>query len=461
MPIDVSEPYSAGWWAHRLARALESRRSRFDGLSARVRGDPPLPEGPENVREAYRRFQKRARTNYGKLIVAATAERMRVTGFRTGAEGDENGDREARRIWSANRMAVTSADIHQMMLTFGESYGIVGGVVPETGYPLITAEDPRQVLTAHDPADGRVRAAIKKFRDEEQGRELVYVYLPGEVHVAFRDSTSRQAVRFNPRSWEWDPGMSGPLPHDQVPVVRFANEDLAGEFEPHVDLLDRINFMVLQRMVVAAMQAFRQRAVKGVPTYDADGREIDYNAIFEADPGALWMLPAGAEMWESGQADLTPMLTSVRHDVQDLAAVTRTPMHYLEPSGENQSAEGASLSREGLIFKTEDRVERVKPQWSRLMSLAFRAMGDQQRAAIMSLETMMAPAERHSLSERYDAGLKAKAQGVPWHTRMSDILQFGPDAVARMESERVDDLLMEPASGEPEDARVPSGQGVL
>lgn len=451
MPIDTQTQGSPGWWLKRLSRALADKRERLDRLDAYERGDPPLPEGAEGCREAYRTFQRKARSNYAKLVVAATSDRMKVTGFRTGAEGDENGDREANRIWAANSMPIESTDVHRTMLTLGESYVIVGGPDDESNLPVITGEDPRQVITAHDPRLARrVRAGLKMFRDDESEQDMAYLYLPGQVWVARRQrgrSPSGQ-VRFSPQSWDWDEDLSAELPYPVVPVVRFRNEGGVGEFEEHTDHLDRINHMLLQRLVIATMQAFRQRAIKGdLPTHDKKGREIDYDELFKADPGALWHLPEGVELWESEQADLTSNLTSVRHDVQDLAAVTRTPMHYLDPGGENQSAEGAQLAREGLVFKAEDRIERAKASWAQVASLAFRFADQPKRADLLTLETLMAPAERYSLAERYDAGVKAVTAAVPWRTRMTHVLQFTPDQVAEMEPERLDDMLLQPAAG--------------
>ena len=114
-----------------------------------------------------------------------------------------------------------------------------------------------------------------------------------------------------------------------IPVVQFGNRlDMFGrsrsEFEPHLGLLDRINYTVLSRLEIATLQAFRQRALKGAPVEDEHGNEVNYDDIFEADPGAMWLLPEGAEMWESGMVDLGPIRQAIRDDVQDLAAVSRT-----------------------------------------------------------------------------------------------------------------------------------------
>jgi hypothetical protein len=143
---------------------------------------------------------------------------------------------------------------------------------------------------------------------------------------------------------------------------------------------------------------------------------------------------------ELGQADINGILQAVRADIQDFAAVTRTPMHYLTPEGANGSAEGAALAREGLVFKTEDRIARVTPAWSKVMSLMFRWLGDDERAQLLDLEPLWKPAERYSLAERADAN--SKFQDIPFRSRMSLIGQFSPADIAEMEVERAGEQLL-------------------
>ena len=82
-----------------------------------------------------------------------------------------------------------------------------------------------------------------------------------------------------------------------------------------------------------------------------------------------------------GALDLTPVLESVKADVRDFAAVTRTPLSYLFPDAAQGSAEGASLTREGLIFKVKDRMGQAGEAYEAVMSIAFMMMGDAERAA--------------------------------------------------------------------------------
>lgn len=452
--IDTLTPSSPGWWMLRLARDLESRQDRLRRLKRYHAGDPPLPEGARNAKRAYQAFQRQARLNLAELIAEVTRERLRVRAFRTAAAGDENGDAVAWGLWRANDMPVVSGDVHRNMVALGDAYVIVGQ--DELEQPLITGEDPFQVVTAHDPARrSRVVAALKRFHDPVTERDQVYLFLPGRRFVAYKShaATSAHVARFSPNTYSWDPERGGAageeLPFDVVPVVRFKNnEDSVGEFEPHLDVLDRINAMILNRMTIATMQAFRQRAIKidddQLDLTDDQGQPVSLDDVLVADPGAVWKLPASAELWESGQVDLTPVLGSVKDDIQHLAAVTRTPLSTVSPDSVNQSAEGAALSREGLVFKTEDKQDRAGSSWALVQSLTLRAAGHEDRADVTQLTVEWAPAERFSLAEKYDAAVKAKAAGVPWRTIMTEILQFSPEQVARMAQDRVADGQSDP-----------------
>jgi hypothetical protein len=464
VPIDASVPYSPGWWLRRLAAKLldSDRQRRLELLDSWYTGEPPLPVGAENAREAYRAFQRLARSNFAELIVEAPRERMRPIGIRTSADGDETGDAEAWRIWQRAGLDVESAEVHRTQLSLGNAFVIVGALDPDTKVPAITAEDPRQVVTEHDPVhQRRILAALKLFDDDIAGQSVAYVYLPGRVHVARTTRRPPQSnlpgvvrltPQFNVADYDWDGDLGGEdgqeIPAGLMPVVRFRNARGVGEFEPHVDLLGRINHMVLQRMMIATLQAFRQRAVKGLPLRDEAGNIINYNDIFSADPGALWQLPEGAEMWESGQVDLAGILASVRADVQNLAAVTRTPLHMLDPGAENQSAEGAALARESLVFKVEDRIARASAGWSQVMAAAFQWMGDAIRADLNKLHLMWAPPQRYSLAERYSAASQAKGI-VPTETIWTDVLGYSPDQVARAQTQRADEQLLVPELAAP------------
>lgn len=444
MAIDVKTAFGDGWWLLKSSRKLLGRLDRLTLLNDWFTGNPPLPLGTENMRPALDLFQRMSRTSYAELIVEAARERMKPNGFYTALSSDGVSDDIAWEIWQANGLDVEIADVFTSMLALGDGYMIIGGDA-ESG-PIITGEDPRQVVTFHDPVQQRiVRCGAKFFHDPDLETDFGYLYMPGGfdadgvhypayVRVAVcegvRTSTPRTPT-FTPSSWSWVDDLGGFLSHDLVPVVRFRNRRGVSEFEPHLDILGRLTHQTLQRMTIATYQAFRQRAIKvdpnDMPDKDpATGLDIDYNDILAADPGALWKLPLTADLWESGQVDLTPILAADKADVVALSGVSRTPLATLMPGDGNESAEGASFKREGLTFKTEDRIRRATEGLKDVMSIALSVAGETSRADRAKLQVLWEPVERVSMAEKYDAASKGLAAGVARKTVLIKVLGFSP-----------------------------------
>jgi hypothetical protein len=302
------------------------------------------------------------------------------------------------------------------------------------------------------------RAALKTYRDDDAGEDVAHLFLPAQdgrgdrVRVAVRiGSIGLNPSRFVSSAWEWDDARSGDLQVQGfgVPVVPFVNRLGLGEYEPHLDLLDRINNMIGDRLWVSKFQVFRQRALRikegGQPLPDVDpdtGEKIDYDDLFEADPGAMWELPAGVDIWESQQTDMTPILTSVRDDVREFSAVTRTPLSMFSPQGADTSAAGAENLSDGLVFKGEDRTARLTPSVARTMQLALAYAGEVELAR-RPLGVTWAPVRRTTLTERAQAATAGKASGVPQEAIYSELWQFTPEQVARMQRQRGSDLFFQ------------------
>ncbi|MEU1762868.1 phage portal protein [Micromonospora sp. NPDC005652] len=475
--IDVSVRDSPGWWMQRQFRRLANpkRRRRLQKLYDWQHGNAPLPDGTEFAKESFRAFMRQSRTNFAELLTSSVSERMVHHGFRTAVDGDETGDLAAVDLWERAGMDVRAADLHDLMLSMSEAYVIVDD---ETGAPIVSAEDPRWMIGEPDPLmPWRCLAALKVTHDDMDEVDRAYLYLPGKMYVATRPNRYGSAsggpdwwtsgsgeglvrpndygpaptVYFDARAWSWDEERGGAdgqtLGTPGCPSFGSRpTKDGMGVFEPHLDLLSRITNVILQRTVVTTMQAFRQRAIKGLPNvypegHPRAGEEIDYTDVFSMDPAALWQIPATAEIWESNQASLDGILASIKDDVTQLAAVSKSPIHALMPAGQNQSAEGAAMQREGLVEKVSNQIKRTSHPWAWVMSLAFETLGDQRRADLAKLKVLWRSPERLSLAERADAA--SKAQDIPWRSRMLYIWEFPPSVVERMASERADEMLFQ------------------
>lgn len=439
-------------WLDRLTAKMDHRSETLSKLRSYIDGNAPLPEGADNCRDAYKNFQRKARTNFGELVVEAVVERMVPSGFsielpkvkgQTEPAIDEADDDQCRSIWKRNRLQIGITDVLRDMIGLSAGYMIVGQ--DENKKAVITCERPEQVITEQDAAYPiETIAGLKVYRDSVNQYDVAFLHLPGWVYTYIRPFPSKpdtpEVKMYNVRGgWQFVEAAATGLKF--VPVFPFLNRGGLGEFESHTDILDRINWDILQRLVIVAMQAFRQRAIKGeISNEDETGKPVDYREMFKPGAGNLWQLPDGVELWESEQTDITAILESTKDDIRHLAAVTRTPMSTFIPDGANQSAEGASFAREGLVFKTQERVTRASAVLARVMEAALAIENNQDRID-GTVEILWLPVERQSLAERADAATKI-SNIVPWRTVMTDFLQFPADRVDEMEEERTTDALI-------------------
>lgn len=452
MAIDIDEPDSPGWWLSKCAKKLEKRHPRLELLNSYVEGDAPIPNDADPaVADAYKRFRRQARTNFAELIVLALRRRIKITGFRTAADMSRTGDQVVEQLWDRNGMAIELPDVIESMVGLADGYTMLGrlDVDGQPGPVVITGEDPRQVVTIHDPVQQRiVRAGLKLYHDDDEDLDIAYLHRPGTVYRAVRKRkatavTAKRVPRFSSSSWDWDDDAGGEAGLEtgisRVPIVRFRNRKGVGIFENHLDLLERLDQQQFRGDVIAAIQAFRQRAAIGTPDEDDDGNPIDWDDILAADPGAFWRLPEGAEMWESAITDVRPLTEQKKASIQELCAVTSTPMHVFFPDAASGSAEGASLMREEHVAAAEDVLDRVVESVKDTVAIAFELQGDQVRSQRENITVLSRPVERRSLAEVADAN--SKLGDVPWRSRMTRIVGFTEAEADQMEQELEEDAL--------------------
>ena len=466
---------SPAWWLDFLGRRFEERDRTFDLLDParpvnlqpipyRTRrqrlnmlwsyyiGQPPLPQVAQDYTDTFRDVLRKGRATYAPMAITPMMDRMQLLSVSTGVDSNADGDDVARRIMEYSNFAAAIKDAFAYLFVMSEAYLMIVPAAPGSPdqTPLITAEDPRLCIGQPDPMNpNQLLAALKIGYDPMRQREIVWLFVDGKRYQASRMSTPYLGGAFTSQGFEWD-GDPVEMPElagigSGVPIVQLVNARGMGEFEPHLDLLDRINDTILQRIVLTWYQSFRQRAVIGDLEGDEDDEDspvedIDWNDIFRADPGALWRVPKDVTFWESNQAELTPILTCIRDDVKEFAAVTATPLHLITPDAANQSAEGASLMREGLVFKVRDRRARVAPRLIEAWKIAFAFAGEPQRGKDIKLN--WGNIESFSLGEKSSA--IAQTRGILSRERqLTGIMEMTPDEAQQNLQELLQDQILD------------------
>lgn len=464
---------SPDWLLVSIIKSIAVQAPRYARIRKYVEGKPPIPDTPNSVKDEwmeFERFREKSRTNFASLVIAACLDKTSIQSFRTAAQDDENGDLEAEKLMEANDFAVKHDRTNFDMFTYGMGFMLAdplskraqdfrpwnAGVIRDSfGTPLVG------VSMHHNPIERRDYAHLWTRDMDTSGQATGRV----SVHIAVRDRENKtyagkQFDREVPvgsgmhRGWVWWKTIQTDV--EDLPLIDFPNRDEVGEFEHHTDVLDRINHMILQRVVIATMQAFRQRAIKGkLPKHDDDGTEIDYDKRFPVSPGSLWLLGPDAEMWESQTTSTQDILAGTKDDVRDLSSVTRTPMSYFSPDGANNSATGASLQDSSYTIKISDRKTRNSGRWRLWMSLMFRINGDTLRAQIDDIEVLWSETETTSITERFAAANSAVAMGISLDTAMREVLQWSPRQIKAAKIEQIAATLTKSLAESPNGQQTP------
>lgn len=430
-------------WLPVLAKRMDDDMPRIRLLARYVDGDAPLPEGGANVRASWQRFQRQARTNWGLMIREAVANRIVPNGILVNGASDSDEAKAAQRIWRNNRMDSVFKDWLRYGLTFRQSFLTVWTGVDG---PVITADSPETMCVSTDPLQPwRVRAALRVWRDVDAEKDFALVWAHGRRQKFYRSIyTGGVKKRLTRRvQGDWTPVKDAEDTDGAPPVVVYNNPGGCGEFETHLDVINRINHGILHRLVIEAMQAYRNRALrptgeKGLPQTDASGNDIDWAKAFEPAPGALWDLPPGLDIWESQTTDITPLLSASKDDIRHLSASTFTPLPMLMPDSANQTATGATATTDSYLSKCADRCVEARIGGTAVLVEALKAAGTDLED---TLELTFEPVERVSLSEKYAAAAQAKAAGMPQKSIWRKVLGWSPEDIAQGDADLADEAL--------------------
>jgi hypothetical protein len=241
-------------------------------------------------------------------------DRLELQDVSTLVDDDTDGDDMAADIMDETGFAAVLKDIYAYEFAMGESYamvvpGVEGGPTLSNGKPVPVDPCDRPAALHRDPGLAEPGPAAcgggAPVRPDHAGKH--------RRSCSCRVRSGRCATSGGMGMWAADASLRKSRGLDAlggIPIVRFENLNGLGEYEPHLDLLDRINDTTLQRIIGFWYQALRQRAsratrTKKTKTAPKQLPPVDWNKVFRAGPGALWKIPADFKIWESQQTDFS------------------------------------------------------------------------------------------------------------------------------------------------------------
>jgi hypothetical protein len=409
-------------WVARLSRALDARQAETQLLRDYYNGVHPLAFATKKWRETFGDTFGQIVDNWGLIVIDSATERMVIEGFRRPDEKDDPANAAAQAIWRRCNMKVAAQVAHTDALVTAYSYVSVGK--GRNGKALIRVEDPAQTIVEHDPETGVDRlAALKRWRGVD-GSMHATLYLPDMIVRLRGSAPGTFGVGWYPTS--------GPQPNPLgvVPVLEMANSpDVNGygrsDLLPMMSLGNAVEKLLGDMMIASEFAAYRQRVLIGVET-PINPLTGEPDASLVGGINRMFVVEdENAKIHEFSAADLSNYTGPIELLVQHIAALTKTPPHYLLGQVVNVSGDALAAAESGLVSRVRRRIELVDGIWSEAMGLALQIDG----FANVDVDPVWMNPERVSDAARADALMKLRTLGVPLEVIFEDLTT--PDKVQR------------------------------
>ena len=412
----------------RLLDRLRVQRIHAAELWQWYEGRQPLPSVASRYAPAYKLLLELSRTPWARLVVDAIAERLHVSGFRSGNATPA----EDEAAWNVFRDSSLDADewlVYTEALITGVGYVSVS---QREGEADVTIAPESAFEVTHEPEPGNrrdVAAALKLYPASWTGTTFVVeLYRPEATYVWLGESSQSlgdgvfpidEPAKRHTIEWQDDDPFETPNSAGIVPVVPFENRAtvLGGgvsELEDCVSILRRIDKLTLDKLMTSEFASFRQRWATGLEVpRDETGNPVE---PFSAAVSKLWVSENPETKFGSFDAsDLDPYLKAIDADIAALAAISRVPAHYLIQSSlaNPPSAESLLAGESGLVAKVRERQRRFGESWEQTMRLAFALSNEPDFASDTRLEVVWTDAEMRNPAQVADAAVKLQSIGVP------------------------------------------------
>jgi len=465
VPLTTEQALS---WVDRLYKTLVSRRPEVKTFDNYYRGVQPLAMSSDIWREFHAHRYEKFADNWCGVVADAPAQRMGVVGFRLDADSSMSDDEKTlSEDWKRNDMELQSAQGILETVKSRRSFVLVWG--DRDGNPVMTWEDPSQVVVAYDPEYPlRRQAALKTWVDDDLSTEYATLYTDDELWK-FSRPKSRLVLPHGSAGWvprEVPEDDAWPLanPMGAVPMVEVRNRGpLMGEPMSEIGgtmpMQDAINLLWAYLFVSADHASFPARVVLGMeapslPKLDENGQDtgqripVDLKSL--ANGRLLFLNEEGAnpsvDQWDAAKLDVFTEVveTAIGH----IAAQTRTPQHYLilGRNANPAAADALTAAEAGLVAKVHDLEKFASLGIREVHRLAALVRGNRRVADAATVGTVVwEDAENRSEAQKADAATKWRAVGMPFKWLVEKYATADPAEIERimqMREEEADDPTM-------------------
>ncbi len=407
-----------------LLKVLEEKLNKQDArakfFDRYYEGTQPLSfMAPEVIKQVGDRLAPVV-INWPRVIVDSVQRRCTVQGFRMGSSGAL--DEDLWSLWSRSGMPSWSRMNHVDSLVHRLTFWSVWA--DDTQAPAIAPESAHQMAVLHAAGSDRVRAALKRFVDDDDVMRA-YLFLPDRVRKYSAANSQGLALVGSVARWQLDEELPNPL--GAVPVVpmvnrpRVLNLDGESELADVIPLADAVNKLATDLLVTSEFHAAPRRWATGIQVGDGPDRErmqAEVAAYWDnALKGKTWLGGEGIEFGQFAEAQLSNFTNAIQMLTAQIAAIAGLPPHYMGINTDNPASADAIRSAEATLNeRAREKHETWGATYKRVMQLALAVADGSPLASVeastATLETDWRDPETRTKAQDADAAVKLHAAGI-------------------------------------------------
>lgn len=421
----------------RALRELSEAQPGYEKAEQHFEGNPPEFFGSPKLKKALERTGTHWRLPFGRTIVTAVRDRMKLESV---TSSDPKVAEFLEEAWTANQMDEESDDVTLWGLVFGECYGSVWPG-EEPGTVDVDYNSPRNMRLFYDEERGKRKEFAGQVWKLSNGRTRATLYYPDRIEKYIsKNEQADEAKHFEPYEdlegldADGEPVTIWPIPNPfgEVPIFHFRTQRPRGRPE-HADAFSpqsMVNKLVINLMSANDYQGFPQRyALAGEsgpddgvlddedlgfledPTGDAPTTDTASRGL-KSGPGELWWLEGVAEVGQFDSASVDAFLRPLRFLLESMGSLTSTPTDFfLAGEGGAISGDSRRVKHAPLTKKVGDRKQTFGSSWVELWS--FAAMVGLDLAEKPPVSVSWAPSESFDDEDSWTVAVKKQEAGVP------------------------------------------------
>lgn len=382
--------------------AVLSKREQFDTAWAYYEGDVPEVFASAKLRRVFKTTQDRSNLNFCRPIVNAVADRMEIASI---AGDTKAATRAVQEAMQANDFDLLSKEVTIKTLVSGDGYVLVW---PDAeGVTRMSYHLPDTMGMVYDPENPKEKLyAVKMWVVDGKARMNIY------AADAIRKYSANTSMPTEGTDWSLIETVDNPF--GEVPVFHFRTERPFGrpEHKDAYDAQNAVNKLFITSMHTIDYQGAPQRYALAHPDggESTDFEDADDTSIAETlrnGPGELWYLRGVNEVGEFSVADPKNFWEPIKDTVRVMSALTDTPLHYFERTGNNPTGNGLRTAEAPLLKKIAARERSFGATWREVFKFVLRLEG-------INVDVQVFWKTHESLDEleRWDVSLKKINAGL-------------------------------------------------